>query len=695
MPKELADLAMLIGGRRPPKLLGPALPLEILLDREIHPDPPAMRPAPTNGAAGAAAAAAAALEGPPSPVAALDRAIAGSAARLLGLQAPDGYWCAELEANIALVAEWLLCRRYIGLVDEAHERKLVRYMRRKQRPDGGWNLYDGAPSDLSISLEAYFAAKVVGESPDAPWMQRARAFVLAQGGVERSRVLTRIFLALFGQLDWKALPALPVSVMFMPRGTAFNIYEMSYWARTCTIPLLVLYYKRRVVALPPERSVPELFTGLDPTIGWESGIKTLSWKNFFLKADKALKAFERVPIQWHREKAAKLAEEWILAHQDDTGDWGGIFPAMNHSVMALTALGYPRDHPAVAKGIAALARLEIEDEDADGPAIRMQPCVSPVWDTAWAVIALSKAGRLTDDPAVRRATDWLYRMQIRRPGDWSVKLPGVKPGGWAFQFANDFYPDTDDSSVVLMSLLNSDYRADPRKRESFDLGVNWLLALQNKDGGWGAFEIDVDNEIYNEILFNDAKNMLDPSTSDVTGRCIEFLGKLGYPRTHPIVARALRFLAKEQEPDGKWWGRWGVNYIYGTWSVLCALRAVGLGPDEPMVARAAAWLVRVQNEDGGWGESCKSYEGGPAGQGGSAASQTAWAIMGLLAAGRGDGRAARRGVEWLLARQRPDGDWDEEAFTGTGFPGCFYLRYHWYRLYFPLLALARYRELVR
>jgi squalene-hopene/tetraprenyl-beta-curcumene cyclase len=687
MAKELADLATLLGGRRRPRLL-PALPLDLLLDREIVPDPPAPRP--TNGSAGAPA------EAGPDPwdaasLAALDRSIDRAANHLLGLQSQGGYWVAELEANIALVAEWILCRRYIGLVDAARERKLVNYLKLAQRPDGGWNLYDDAPSDVSISIEAYFAAKLTGTSPDEPWMARARAFIREQGGAEKSRVLTRIFLALFGQMDWRALPALPVSVMFMPRGTAFNIYEMSYWARTCTIPLLVLYYKRRVVAVPPELGIPELFLGIDPTIGWESGIKRLSWKNFFLQADKALKALDKLPLTWHREKACKLAEEWILAHQDESGDWGGIFPAMTHSLMALHVLGYPLEGDRVRRGIQALERLEI----AEGDTIRVQPCVSPVWDTAWAVIALSKAGYGKDHKAIRAATDWLYSMQIRRAGDWAIKCPGVKPGGWAFQFYNDFYPDTDDSSVVLQALLNSDYKTDPGNRERFEVGLKWLLALQNKDGGWGAFERDVDNEIYNEILFNDAKNMLDPSTSDVTGRCLELLGKLGYPRNHPITARAIRFLAKEQEIDGKWWGRWGVNYLYGTWSVLCALRAAGVGPDEPMVARAAAWLVRVQNKDGGFGESCRSYEGGPPAAGASVPSSTAWALMGLLASGRGDGKSARRAVDWLLERQKEDGGWDETAFTGTGFPGCFYLRYHWYRLYFPLLALARYRELVR
>ncbi len=686
MAKRLADLATLLRrrpSRRGRRLSAPPIPVGLLLDQPIIPDPrPEGAPATLDGSGTVR------LED-------LDHAIAAASDHLLLLQdGSQGYWVGELEANIALNAEYLLCLRYLGIEDAAKERRLVRSMRERQQPDGGWHLYDGAPSDLSVSIEAYFAAKLSGVSPDEPWMRRARDFVRAQGGAERARVLTRIFLALFGQFDWQGVPALPVTVMFMPRGTAFNIYEMSYWARTCTIPLLVLYYKKRQVTVPAALGIDELF--LTPKEGreyrWDTAfVKTLSWRNFFLQADRALKVFERVPIRFHRERACKLAEDWILTHQDESGAWGGIFPAMTHSLMALHALGYPRSHPAIRKGLEALARLEITEADST----RLQPCVSPVWDTAWAVIALAKAGFRPDHPAQRRASEWLCKMQIRRAGDWAVKCPGVRPGGWAFQFSNDFYPDTDDTSVVLMALLHADDRTDPRVREAFDLGLEWLLGLQNDDGGFGAFERDVDNEIYNEILFNDAKNMLDPSTADVTGRCLELLGKIGAERAHPALDRAIRYLKKEQEPDGKWWGRWGVNYVYGTWSVLCALKAAGEPQDSPAVANGAAWLVRAQNPDGGWGESCKSYEGGEPGRGESSASQTAWAVMGLIAAGRGADEATRRGVAWLLARQRErgDGGWTEPSFTGTGFPGCFYLRYHYYRLYFPLLALARYREI--
>jgi squalene-hopene/tetraprenyl-beta-curcumene cyclase len=687
---ETMEAAGLFGrGRRGRASAGaaPPVPVEVLLDRDIHPDPsPLLR----RGEAAAPGAEAGALG---VERARLERGVERARAHLASLRDAKGFWCAELEANVGLDAQWIIVRRYLGIPRGEKEARLIRRLRSAQQPDGGWPLYHGARSDLSISIQAYFAGKLCGHRPDEPWMARAREFIRAAGGVERSSVINRIYLALMGEYPWEGIPAMPAILMLVPRGMAFNIYEMAYWARTCVVPLLVLYQKRRIVKVAPEESIEELYATpkeqLDLTVrlGKEAGF----WRRFFVRIDQALKAIGKLPLHAHRDYAVSLAEKWILEHQDQDGGWGGIFPAMTHSIMALHVLGYPLESGPVKKGIEALELLEIDE----GEETRIQPCVSPVWDTAWAVIALSKAGVGRDDPLVRDATDWLYGMQIRRKGDWSVKRPDLVPGGWAFQFHNDFYPDTDDSSAVLMALLNSHYRDNPRCHEAFDRGIQWLLGMQNEDGGWGAFEREVKNPLWNEIPFNDAKNMLDPSTSDVTGRCVEVLGKLGYPRSHPAVAGGLRFLLSEQEPDGKWWGRWGVNYVYGTWSALAALRAVKEPMESPAMRRGAEWLVSVQNEDGGWGESCRSYEGGRAAEGGSCASQTAWAVMGLLAAGHGDSPACRRGVEWLLERQREDGSWDEAEFTGTGFPGVFYLRYHLYRLYFPLLALARFRDLVR
>ncbi|MHC4393471.1 MAG: squalene--hopene cyclase [Planctomycetota bacterium] len=677
MPIELADFQELFG-RVQGGTVAPPVPVEVLLDRDIDPDP---RP---HGLAHGVEQ----ID--------LDRAVDRAAQYLLRNQNKPGDWCFELESNIQIEAQWILTMHYLGIADQETERqqKLVAYMRRTQQEDGGWQLHDVEPSDISITVQAYFAAKLAGVNPNEPWMRKACAFVIQQGGVETSSVICKVYLAFFGEFDFKGVPSMPLALMFMPRGTAFNIYEQAYWARTCVIPLLVLFHKRHVHPTPARCSIPELFkTPREKlTHKWDQRVPTISWRNFFIQADRALKAFEKLPVNLgYSDKACKIAEQWLLDHQDEDGGWGGIFPAMTHSVMALKALGYPADSGPLAKGIQAIKDLEVDIGDGS---MWVQPCMSPVWDTAWAVIALSKAGYDRDHEVVERATNWLYSMQIRKPGDWSQKCPGVVPGGWAFQYFNDYYPDTDDSAVVLMSLLNSHYRDDEVKKESFDVGIQWLLGLQNKDGGWGAFERGVDNEIYNEILFNDAKNMLDPSTVDVTGRCLEVLGKLGYPQSHKALRKAVRYVLSEQEADGKWWGRWGVNYIYGTWSALCGLAAAKVPPHaEPMV-RAADWLESIQLPDGGWSESCDSYRTFAPTENtrGSSASQTAWAVMGLLAAGRASSESCRRGAEWLIANMNAEGSWSERHFTGTGFPNVFYLRYDGYARYFPLLALARYRE---
>jgi len=684
------------GGRVSPAA-APPVPVAELLGREIHPDPkptlrsgagPVVRAAGGIDAFGVHEPGALGIDRPR-----LEGAIDAATQRLIAFRDPKGYWCAELEANVGLDAQWIMVRRWLGIAPGEKEARLVRRLQTAQQADGGWALDHGARSDLSISIQAYFAGKLTGHGPGEPWMARAREFIRKAGGVERSSVINRIYLALLGEYPWEGIPAMPAWVMLLPKGSSFNIYEMAYWARACVVPLLVLYEKKRIVRVPREQGIDELYVtpkeqlDLRVRVPEGSGI----WKHVFAKIDRALKLVGKLPIHGPRRKGIAAAEKWLLEHQDKDGAWGGIFPAITHSIMALHAIGYPVESGPVANGIKAIELLEIHE----GESTRVQPCVSPVWDTAWAVLALAKAGEGRDDPLVKESVAWLHSMQIRRKGDWAQKCPDVTPGGWAFQFYNDHFPDTDDSSAVLMALLHSRYEHDQAAHETFDRGLKWLLGMQNEDGGWGAFEREVKNEIWNEIPFNDAKNMLDPSTSDVTGRCVEVLGKVGYPRTHPAVAAGLRFLKKEQEADGKWWGRWGVNYIYGTWSALSALRAAKEPLDSPCMVKGAEWLVSVQNPDGGWGETCRSYEGGRAAEGASAASTTAWAIMGLLAAGHGDGAACRRGVEWLIATQNWEGSWDEEVFTGTGFPGVFYLRYHHYRLYFPLLALARFRDLVR
>jgi squalene-hopene/tetraprenyl-beta-curcumene cyclase len=458
---------------------------------------------------------------------------------------------------------------------------------------------------------------------------------------------------------------------------------------------MVLNAQRPLCALTPAEEVDELYVEAPEARDFSLTVDGpfFSWKNLFKQVDTVLKILERNPFKLGRGWALRKAERWILDHQDGPGDWGGIFPAMMNSVMALLALGHDLDEEPLRKGCEALERLCLH-ETLDGlPTIRVQPCVSPVWDTAWAVLALASSGSPDSDPAIVRGCRWLQSRQIRRAGDWAVKAPGVEPGGWCFQFANDFYPDIDDSSAVLMALTHRADR-DEEAEETAARGFRWVLALQNDDGGWGAFERHVDNPIYNRLLFNDKQNMLDPSTADVTARVVEMMGVMGMRlgEGDGPLERAVEFLRRDQQPDGSWWGRWGINHVYGTWSVLAALRAIELPADDPMVRRAVAWLESVQRPDGGFGETAASYED-PAqrGRGPSTPSQTAWALMALIAAAEAGGTAAQKAARFLTERQADDGDWLEPDWTGTGFPGAFYLRYHMYRAYFPLMALGRYR----
>lgn len=632
------------------------------------------------------------------PETALDHALERASEALLGLQHAEGWWNGEDEANQTLDAQYIFLLHYTGLLERPHyrekARKLGNWIRRTQRADGTWAIHFDAPGCISVTTEAYAALKLLGDSADAPHMVKAREFIRAGGGPARTRMLTRYQLALLGELDWQVCPSLPIQIMFAPRFQRFNIYELAYWARVCTVPLAVLADVKKVVPVPEGRGVAELYpepVSSDLLYEKAVGLKAVSWANLFVKADKVLKWCERTGVRPLRQAALARARRWILEHQDDSGDWGGIFPAIANSLLALYVTGMGVDEDPFVRGMAALERFEWPDEARDETHIA--PCVSPVWDTGWSVLALTEAGVEPDAAPIARAVDWLTRMQIRRKGDWAVKAPGVPAGGWAFQFYNDFYPDTDDSAVVMMALSNGSEEGRAARREALDLARRWLLGLQNADGGWGAFERDVDDEVYNEILYNDEKNMLDPSTVDVTGRILEMLGMLGASREDPVVQRAEAYVRKEQEQDGSWWGRWGVNYVYGTWSVVRGLAALGVGPDDPAMVAAGEWLERYQQEDGGFGESCNSYlPGHEQERCRPTASQTAWGLMGLISCGRARGEAARRAAEWLTRHQASDGLWAEDEFTGTGFPNAFYLKYHYYPKYFPVLALAAYRN---
>jgi squalene-hopene/tetraprenyl-beta-curcumene cyclase len=620
------------------------------------------------------------------------RAIKRTQAYYVSEQHPAGYWWYELESNVTITAEYLMLLHFAGIKDKVRDGKIARYLLRHQGADGTWAIHYGGRGDLSTTVEAYFALKLAGFSADHPALTEARQFILAQGGAERSRVFTKIFLALFGQMDWQAAPLLPVEIMLLPHWAPLSIYNISAWARGTLVPLSILLDLRPVKPLPEQIGIRELYTNLSdrrPPLTTEP-TPALSWKRFFLALDRLIKMVATSRMRPLRRRALEKAETWLIEHQEESGDWLGIQPAMVNSLLALISLDHhavsgPLDE-AVRKGFEALKRFTIETEDE----LLLQPCVSPVWDTSLTGLALLHSGIGKDDPALTNACIWLSSKQVFRKGDWSVKRPNLEPGGWAFEFENNWQPDVDDTAVVMM-FLNRYREGGPVINEKLKRGLRWLLGMQGKDGGWGAFDADNNKEIANQIPFADLQAMLDPSTPDVTGRALELLGTFGYKPDDDAVRRALAFLKKTQEEDGLWWGRWGVNYAYGTWSVLEGLASIGEEMDKPYVRKAVATLKRHQNEDGGWGECCESYEDPSLRlQGKSTPSQTAWVIMALLAAREATSEEVTRGIFFLLERQKPDGTWDEPEYTATGFPKYFMINYHNYRNCFPLMALGKF-----
>jgi len=623
----------------------------------------------------------------------LDEAIAKGLTRVLSIQHAEGYWVFPLEADATIPSEYLLLHRFLERpIDPGRRDRIARCLRRSQLPDGGWPLYEGGAADISASVKAYFALKLSGDPPGAPHMVKARQRVLALGGAAKSNVFTRITLALFGQIPWRTVPAIPVEIMLLPRWFYFHMDKVSYWSRTVMVPLLILCTKRPVCRLDPAAGVRELFAEPPETLRHidrfvPAGVR----KNALILLDRLLKRADAFMPRTSRDRAIRLAERWTRERMKGEGGIGGIFPAMANAVMALKILGYPSDDPDFTRGLQALDALLL----ARGDEILCQPCHSPVWDTCLALCAVLEAGLPRDHAAVSTAVDWLFEKQVFVPGDWANRAVGLAPGAWAFQFENARYPDVDDTAKVLIALLRAGVLNDGGRRDRVAAAVNWVVGMQSADGGWGAFDIDNNSLYLNDIPFADHGALLDPSTPDLTGRCVELLSLLGYRHGCPPVARALRFLRKDQDPCGAWFGRWGVNYIYGTWSVLIALRQLGEDMSQPYVRKAVAWLMSRQNPDGGWGESCQTYEGPAlAGRGASTASQTSWALLGLMAAGEEQGDAVRRGIRYLLDRQNDRGEWDETLFTGTGFPRVFYLRYHGYCRYFPLWALGVCRRLL-
>ena len=599
-------------------------------------------------------------------------------------QAPEGFWKGELETNVTMDAEDVLLRHFLGILDQPTLRAAASRVRSQQRPDGAWATFYQGPGELSATVEAYVTLRLAGDPPQAEHMAKAAGWAREHGGIEASRVFTRIWLAMVGCWDWDQLPVIPPELVYLPARWPLSIYSFACWARQTIVALSVISSHRPVRPLPFR--VDELFSGRPP----RQKPARLAGRSFTL-LDKALHFYEHLPERswpkrWLRPPALHEAERWVVARQEADGSWGGIQPPMVYSTIALVLQGYPMDHPVVAKALSGLSAFTLQDEVGR----RIEACQSPVWDTALAVIALADAGVAPDDPAISSARDWLLENEVTVSGDWAVQRPGLDPGGWAFEFCNVHYPDIDDTAEVVLALR----RAAPTEASeaACQRALAWVAGMQSRDGGWGAFDADNDATLPNQLPFFDFGAVTDPPSEDVTAHVVEmFCGETGHGRHEAALRRGVEWLSAKQQPDGSYWGRWGVNYVYGTGAVVPALVAAGVPASDPRVARAVRWLVDHQNDDGGWGEDLRSYvEPSWRGHGTSTASQTAWALLALLAAGEESHRATGRGVEWLVANQNAEGTWDEPWFTGTGFPWDFSLNYHLYRHVFPLSALGRY-----
>jgi squalene-hopene/tetraprenyl-beta-curcumene cyclase len=619
----------------------------------------------------------------------LEQAIERGADHLLSLQVEPGYWLGELEADSTLESDYIYYLHVLGKADPARVAKLANYVRQKQLPDGGWSIYPGGPSELNATCKAYFALKLAGDNPKSARMVQARETVLRLGGLERSNSYVRFYLAVAGALGWEMVPSILPEMMLLPNWFYLNIYEMSSWTRGIVIPMAILSALRPDWRLPERAHVDELFK--DPaqkTAAFDWSDQLISWRNFFLAADRAMKLYEKLPWKPLRQRALREAKSWLLEHLERSEGLAAIYPAMMNSIFALIALGHGPDDPLTSREIREFARFEIEEEDT----IRLQPCVSPVWDTCIAMVALEEAGVPADHPALVKSAEWILSKQVLGSGDWQVKNKDAAPGGWVFEFRNDFYPDVDDTAFVLMALQRVRFPDPARMEAAVRRGIQWLLSMQNRDGGWAAFDRDNSKGFLCNIPFADHNAMLDPSTADVTARVLECLGRFGWSANHPAIQRAVEFLLKDQCEDGSWFGRWGVNYVYGTSGVLRSLETVSLTAKE-YCQRAVRWLRSVQKADGSFGESLRSYtEPHTKGEGTSTASQTAWGLIGLLAGAEASDPAIEKAVSYLVDEQNADGSWSESEFTGTGFPCVFYLKYHLYRNSFPLYALARFRN---
>lgn len=627
---------------------------------------------------------------------------------LLGQQHPDGYWCGELEADVMLEADYIFMHVLLGTGDAGKMERAVNEVLRHQNEDGGWSQYPGGPSNINYGVKSYFALKLMGFAADNPLMTKAREWILANGGVVACNTFTKIYLCAMGQYEYDAVPAIPPEIVLFPNWFYFNIYEISAWSRAILVPLSIIYAKKPFKKIAAEQRIDELFVGgrenANLHLRWDRK-HPISWRNFFLFWDRVAHLAERVHIRPLRKIALKRAEKWMLDHFERSDGLGAIYPAMLNAIVALRYLGYSEDDPQVIRAMDEFERLGIDQPegtpDYPTPTFRMQPCFSPVWDTAQVLSTLGEAGLSRTDPRLVKAADWLLSKEIRYQGDWSHNVKNVDASCWCFFFNNDHQPDVDDTGEVLLALKSVDNPRERYQHEVTQRAIGWVLAMQCKNGGWASFDKDNTKKIFESIPFADHNAMIDPPTVDITGRVLEMLASYGYTQRDKPVQRAIEFILKSQEVDGSWFGRWGVNYLYGTFLVLRGLQAMEYSHLEPAVQQAAEWIRMVQNPDGGWGETCGTYDDDlQKGVGPSTPSQTAWALLGLLAAGDVRSDSVAKGVRWLIDRQHEDGSWDElvpgrngeSYYTGTGFPRVFYLGYHLYKQYFPLLALTTYKR---
>jgi squalene-hopene/tetraprenyl-beta-curcumene cyclase len=617
-------------------------------------------------------------------------AVSRAQQNLLRQQHEDGHWCGELLVDSTLCSDFVLFMHWLGEIDFTLQERCARHILKRQLPDGGWNIYFGGPSEINASVKGYFALKLAGYSPDLPFMRKARENILRLGGIPRMNTFSKLYLALLGQFPWKYLPTIPVEMILLPTWAPFHIYKMSSWSRAMLVPLAIINHFKPTRTLPGDKQLHELYP-----IGTEQSDLRLprsdrfwTWRNFFLRVTDVLKILHPFQIRSMRKRALEEAERWMLERIGEGSDGlAAVYPAMLNCMIALRVLGYPKDHPAYKKAAKDFAGLFVDDPED----FRIQPCLSPIWDTAINLIALAESGLPADDPALRRAAKWLLDKEVRIVGDWQHNNSHPEASGWAFEYNNVYYPDVDDTAMVLMALRLVKPENELALATTFRRALDWQMSFQCRDGGWAAFDKNVTTPWLEDMPFADHNAILDPTCSDLTARTLELLGYSNFNPKVRSVRDAVHYLIETQESDGSWYGRWGVNYIYGTWQVLRGLRAINFDMTQDWILRGRDWLESCQNDDGGWGETCATYENAATkGIGKSTASQTAWAIMGICACGDLNRSSIQRGLRFLLDTQKADGSWDEPEITGTGFPGVFYLKYDMYRQNFPLLALATY-----